>query len=356
MNSKSKLRFLIDIFYAAAVAILAFLGIRYAFIWFWPFWAGLGLAYLFRHLARNFHSRSPLVTMITGIAFYCAVVLIFWIVFAVGAGKAAELFGKLPTYLESELLPSLSRFGDRLLTKTERFLPASLIPIGRLIEFVSSAARQLTEELSAWFLAAFSGFIRSLPLFLVGFTFMIVSSFAIAMDYERVTQFLMRQLPPAARPLMLNVKNFLISCLFKLIKAYFWITLITFSELCLGLWALRVEHFWQIAAVTALLDMLPLFGSGAVLIPWGIFAILSKNTALGAGLLILFGVIAVVRNIIEPRIVGDSLDLHPAATLAVMYFGLRAFGFTGMIAAPVAALLIRYLNENGKIRLYRSRD
>ncbi|MBP0980991.1 MAG: AI-2E family transporter [Oscillospiraceae bacterium] len=356
MNSKSKLRFLIDIFYAAAVAILAFLGIRYAFIWFWPFWAGLGLAYLFRHLARNFHSRSPLVTMITGIAFYCAVVLIFWIVFAVGAGKAAELFGKLPTYLESELLPSLSRFGDRLLTKTERFLPASLIPIGRLIEFVSSAARQLTEELSAWFLAAFSGFIRSLPLFLVGFTFMIVSSFAIAMDYERVTQFLMRQLPPAARPLMLNVKNFLISCLFKLIKAYFWITLITFSELCLGLWALRVEHFWQIAAVTALLDMLPLFGSGAVLIPGGLFAILSKNSALGAGLLILFGVIAVVRNIIEPRIVGDSLDLHPAATLAVMYFGLRAFGFTGMIAAPVAALLIRYLNENGKIRLYRSRD
>lgn len=119
------------------------------------------------------------------------------------------------------------------------------------------------------------------------------------------------------------------------------------------LWALRVEGFWKFAAVIALCDMLPLVGSGAFLVPWGIVSLLSNRPTLGAGLLILYGVVAVMRNIIEPRVVGEQLGLHPAATLAAMFLGLRIFGLLGMLLAPVIALLLRYLNNTGKVRLYR---
>ena len=99
--------------------------------------------------------------------------------------------------------------------------------------------------------------------------------------------------------------------------------------------------------------MLPLVGSGAFLVPWGIVSLLSNRPTLGAGLLILYGVVAVMRNIIEPRVVGEQLGLHPAATLAAMFLGLRIFGLLGMLLAPVIALLLRYLNNTGKVRLYR---
>lgn len=356
LSENDRLRFLTDLIYFAAVAAAVVLGIKYLLIWFWPFWGGLALAYLFRHLARSFRSRSPFVVMTAGIAFYCAVVFFFWVIFALAAAKAAQLFELMPHWLESTLLPAISSLGDDILKKAGHLLPESVFSVARLVELFSVAAAQLSNELSSWLLSVFSGFVKAMPLFLVGFTFMIVSSFAIAMDYSRVTQFLMRQLPHSARPLLLNIKNFLISCLFKLIKAYFLLAMITFFELSLGFWALGVERFWQTAALTAVLDMLPLLGLGAVLIPWGIFSLLGGSTALGAGLLLLFGIAAIVRSIAEPKLIGDSLELHPAAALALMYFGLRVFGFIGMIAAPIAALLLRYLNENGRISLYKSRD
>ncbi len=356
MSDNGKLRFLINFFYIAAVTTAAFLTIRYALIWFWPFFGGLALAYLFRHLARSFRSRSPLVVMTAGIAFYCAVVLVFWIIFAFIAAKAAQLLDFLPNRLENELLPALTSVVNSAAKKLWRFLPDSLISPEQTAELFTAAVMQFSREMSSRLLTLLSGFIGSMPLFLVGFTFMILSSFAIAMDYNRVTQFLMRQLPHSLRPLLLNIKNFLISCLFRLMRAYILLALITFAELSLGFWALGVKRFWQIAAITALFDMLPLFGLGAVLIPWGIFSLLCGNTAFGTAILLLFAVATVVRSITEPRVVGDSLDLHPAASLALMYFGLRAFGFVGMIAAPIAALLIRYLNENGKLPLYKTSD
>ena len=96
-----------------------------------------------------------------------------------------------------------------------------------------------------------------------------------------------------------------------------------------------------------------MLGSGAVLIPWGLIEIINGRSALGTALLVLYAVMAVVRNIIEPHIVGDSLGLHPAVALTAMFFGLKAFGVLGMLFAPVAVMLVRFLHQNGKIRLYR---
>ena len=125
---------------------------------------------------------------------------------------------------------------------------------------------------------------------------------------------------------------------------------IIFAELTVGFISLRIEYAGILALIVALIDMLPILGVGTVLIPWGIADIIMGEYALGAALLILYAVIALVRNLIEPRIVGKSLGLHPLATLMSMYIGLKLFGFAGMIMVPIAVMIFVQLVRWGYIK------
>ena len=95
------------------------------------------------------------------------------------------------------------------------------------------------------------------------------------------------------------------------------------------------------ALLISLFDLLPLLGVGTILIPWGLLALLSGNTVLGSGLLVLCGIVLLVRQLLEPKILGESLGLHPLLTLLAVYAGLRLGGVWGMIAAPAVAVVVR---------------
>lgn len=352
MRYGNRVNFLISSAYFLFIFALCLFSVK-MIPWIWPFLTSLSLAYIFKSFARKFNASSRRSAAAAGIVFYIFAALAFWLIIAVLISAVSKLSKQLPQFYLNTFLPYSEQISERVLYVLQRFAPSSAISIGELFELFSSAAQELVTELSGYFLSFVTSFVKRLPRFLIGSVFTIVSSFAISMDYENVTNFIMRQLPPPVRPIIFDVKNFLISCLFRIFKAYAVIMLITFIELSIGLWTLRIQSFWKYAAFISIMDILPVLGSGAVLIPWGIVECITGRSTLGIGLLILCAVIAVVRNIIEPRIIGDSLGLHPAVTLTAMFLGLRAYGIIGMIAAPIIALLIRFLNENGKIRLYK---
>lgn len=102
-----------------------------------------------------------------------------------------------------------------------------------------------------------------------------------------------------------------------------------------------MDYAFLLAAVIAVIDILPVLGVGTVLIPWATIAFIERNMRLGFGLLILYGVIVIVRQFAEPKIVGGTLGIHPLLTLAAMYLGFRLFGVAGMIIGPILALLAR---------------
>ena len=129
----------------------------------------------------------------------------------------------------------------------------------------------------------------------------------------------------------------------KMVRAYTVIVAVTFLELLAGLWLLGFQYVLPVAAAIALLDILPLIGTGTILVPWGIVLIAGGDLVGGVGLILLFALIEVLRNILEPRIVGNQIGLHPIVTITAMYAGLKIAGFWGMLAAPVAVLLGRYL-------------
>ena len=117
------------------------------------------------------------------------------------------------------------------------------------------------------------------------------------------------------------------------------IFLLTFCELLVGFLVLKIDYAFVLALVIAFVDFLPVLGTGAILLPWGIILILMNNISMGVGILTLFAVTTVVRQIAEPKIVGDSLGVHPLVTLAAIYLGYRVLGIWGMILAPLVALL-----------------
>ena len=139
------------------------------------------------------------------------------------------------------------------------------------------------------------------------------------------------------------------------IRAYLVIFLITFVELFAGLSVLRVKYAFLLAVLIATVDILPILGTGTVLIPWAVVSLMMKNFKLGIGLLVLFGVITVVREVVEPKIVGKSLGISPILALISMYAGLKLFGFAGMIIVPAAATLaVAAIGEDKKKTIDKS--
>ena len=110
---------------------------------------------------------------------------------------------------------------------------------------------------------------------------------------------------------------------------------ITFIELALGFAFLGIPHGIFLAALIAVVDILPVLGTGTVLVPWGFITLFLGDYGLGIGILLLYLVITIVRNTIEPKLVGKQIGLHPVVTFAGMLLGLKYFGFLGMFGIPL---------------------
>lgn len=121
----------------------------------------------------------------------------------------------------------------------------------------------------------------------------------------------------------------------RYVRAYLTILLLTYAELLSGFLILNIDRPYVIALLVALVDVLPVFGVGTVLVPWGVFAILEGEVYRGVGLFVLFAVMYVVRQFVEPRIVGDTIGVHPLFTLFFVFAGFSLFGVWGVFLAPL---------------------
>ena len=165
--------------------------------------------------------------------------------------------------------------------------------------------------------------------------------------------FLRRQAPPSWRPALRTGCRRFRATAGGWLKAQGMLMLITFGELTLGFLFLGVDLSILLAALTALVDALPVFGTGTVLIPWALLELLSGRFSMALGLFVLYLIVSLVRSLLEPKLVGDRVGLPPLAALLCMYVGFRAFGVVGMVLSPLAAILIKEAHDCGIVRLWR---
>ena len=165
-----------------------------------------------------------------------------------------------------------------------------------------------------------------------------VSTVYFSVDLEQVENTVITFLPEKFRKAAVDIGKTTTATLGKYVRSYFLIMLITFAMMLFGLTVIGVRYAWLLAFIIAILDLLPVLGIGIVLIPWTLFSFMAGNTGLGIGLLILYGIATVVRQVIEPKIVGKSLGIHPLLTLVLMYIGYTLFGFFGLVLMPLSAV------------------
>jgi predicted PurR-regulated permease PerM len=106
----------------------------------------------------------------------------------------------------------------------------------------------------------------------------------------------------------------------------------------------------------AVFDILPVAGSGGILLPWAVIALIRGDVKKAVGLVIIYVVITIIRQYIEPKIVGSSLGVHPLVTLIGFYVGLKLFGFIGMFIVPLLLMTLKAFNDAGRIHLWKTVD
>lgn len=204
--------------------------------------------------------------------------------------------------------------------------------------------------------------VKNIPSILIGVVIGVVAWIFFTKDYRYIVNFIKLQLPDSKKNLLSDFKQIFSDTVLKMIKAYALIMFITFCELFIGFTILNAigvsnnSYAAIIAAGIAIFDILPVAGSGGILIPWMIISLIMGNVGQAIGLLVIYIVISVIRQYIEPKIVGTSLGVHPIVTLAGLYFGLKLFGFMGMFIVPITVMTIKAFNDAGRIHLYTSPD
>jgi predicted PurR-regulated permease PerM len=129
---------------------------------------------------------------------------------------------------------------------------------------------------------------------------------------------------------------------------------ICFLELLAAFLLLGVRSAPILALVTALVDALPVFGTGAVLLPWALYCLLLHETRRGLGLLVTWGLAELTRNAAQAKLLGDQIGLDPLASLLSVYIGWRVAGVGGMLLFPLGAMVLIRLNDRGVVRLWKN--
>ncbi|MCQ2430010.1 MAG: sporulation integral membrane protein YtvI [Clostridia bacterium] len=235
-------------------------------------------------------------------------------------------------YSVSEHLPFLRKFEQN---------PGFAEFCGWLDSAVQSAAEELAARLSRTVSEGALLAVRGLPAALLFLVVLLLSCYYFTADSGRLGAAVAARIPDRLKKRLMIIREKGGWFFRRYLRAYLILGLITFGEMLAGLMLLHKPYPLLIALLIAFVDFLPVFGTGTVLLPWALVDCLTGRVPSGLGLLALYGVSLLVRQLIEPKLVGDSLGIHPLLSLAAVYAGYRLFGLPGMILSPFAAAAVK---------------
>lgn len=344
--------FLIKFCYYALLIVLCFCLLKFVVPFFSPFVAAFLIAFVLKtpsdRLSKALRAPRAPVAVVLLIFFYAVAITIAVLLGAKAVVAVGDLIQQMPGFYTGTIEPAIYRIQDwlggffsGLDPKTIAFLETAG---ENLAKSLGSAVTSLSSSLMGSMTAAASG----IPGLFVKMLLMIVASFFFVVDYYKVASFLAKLLPPSGRALLFRIKQGGVDTLFKFARAYAFLLGLTFVELSIGFSLLGVPNAILIAFLTAIVDILPVLGTGTILIPWGIYQLIAGRIGMGLGLLILYAIITVVRQSLEPRVVGHQIGLYPLATLLAMFAGTQLFGIWGLFGLPIALVVFIQLRKEDR--------
>ena len=341
-------RFAIILMYSAAGAAALYVLFNYLWSALLPFVIGYALAECFKPVVRyaEKHRRFPKRTVIL-LCLAVAAGAASMLVFAAVRELLHELYGLAGTV--SELIARIrddDSYAAKMIADICRVLPFSgleeklweIRPV--LDEYLLSALASYADDIAGAAISFAGNAFLFLPDALFSFAVTFISAYYFAADRVRVNCFFLGLFPQRFRPALKRAKDGLTDGVVKYLRAYALIFIITFAQLLCAFLLMKLKYAFIIALATALVDVLPVVGTGTVLIPWAAVSLAFGDYGTGIALLAVYAAVTVVRQIVEPKIVGRFIGLPPLAALAAMYAGLKLMGLPGLIVFPLAALAV----------------
>ncbi len=235
--------------------------------------------------------------------------------------QASNIFKDLGADQQNTVMTNIQTAGQKITTTLANFLQSFFQKLPGLISWIPNAATVLV--------------------------FSILATFFISKDWPRLSGYLTNFMPTKAKTSTTRVFVDLKKALFGFAKAHLTLISITTVIVLIGLLILRVNYAITIALISGLVDLLPYLGTGVVFVPWIVYTFITGDVSLGIGLSILYVVVVVQRQVMEPKVLSSNIGVDPLATLVALFVGFKLFGFLGLILGPVSLVIINTLINAG---------
>lgn len=367
LTTERKRKFIINVFYYAIIIALFYLAALYLFGWIWPFVIGFFVALILQKpldfLYRHIKVRRSILALLLVIFTYCVIGTLLVLIGIEIVNEVKDFISYLIS--KARELPNLMDSIRLKIIDLLKFLPDEMesTVVNAVNEFFTGAKEINISSIN--FSSPLNGILgaaKQVPSAIVSVIITFISTAFITIDYRQIVNFIRRQLSPKNRQLLSDSKQIFMTTIWRMIRAYALLMTVTFVEMTIGLYIikwcglLQIDYIVTLAAVIAIVDILPVLGVGTVLIPWGVISLISGRASLGIALLILYVAITLLRNYLEPRIVGGQIGLNPVVTLLAMYLGLQTLGFLGMFVLPMIVIILKILQDEGKIKIWKTAE
>lgn len=317
---------------------------------FLPFVIGWLIAMIANPLVRFLEKRLKIVrkhsSVLIVVAVLALILALLYFLITKLAAEAAGFAEDIPMYYNVasvEFREFLIR-AERLL----QFLPQNAQDsINQFIDHMGEYLNLLVQKIASPTVTVAGNVVKSIPAALVYTIVTIFSSYLFIVDRDKLLELFRRYMPEGGARYFQYVKKDVRRLIGGYFLAQFKIMFVIAAVLALGFLVLGVNYALLLAVIIAVLDFLPVLGTGTILIPWAVIRLVSGQYAFGAGLLIIYVLTLVLRQIIQPKIVGDTMGLDPLMTLLFLYLGFKFSGIAGMILAVPVGMLFLNLYEFG---------
>lgn len=319
-------------------------------VFFAPFLAGWIVALIAGPLVRFFEEKLRIKRKAgSAVVIVLVIGLVILMIYLLGGKLIREgvgLVNALPEIWESTEA-DLIDIADNLNVIYKRLpadVQAKLSEIGNdMVAYLSG----MVGNISMPTIVAVGNFAKQLPALLIACIMTLLSSYLFIAERDNIIAWYRNVTPKAIRDRVQIVRRSLMKAVGGYLKAQLRIEIWMYLLLVVGLSILRIDYVLLIAFLIAFLDFIPFFGTGTILVPWALIKFLSGDYKIAIGLLIIWGVGQLARQIIQPKIVGDSIGVAPIPTLFLLYIGFRLGGVFGMIVSVPIGLILFTMYEEG---------
>ncbi|MBE6810771.1 MAG: AI-2E family transporter [Ruminococcaceae bacterium] len=336
-----KRQFIVDFIYICIWSMIIFVGLKFLFVYLTPFLFGVAISYFVQRpsllISKKIKINKRYCASTISVFIFLILIIVLIILFRFLYFQCENLIDLFSNnFSVDKFLKHLNKLFDKSNSNMDNTLGNIFI---KVIE-------KILLKISDFISSNLSLLIKKVPNFFISATITIVLTFYISKDYDKLKSFVIGFFSDKSLYKISKIKNIFIECFIKISIGYLLIYAITFIELLIGFTILGVDNKFLLAFIISLVDILPILGTGTVLAPWAVFEILNKNYKLGIGICILYVITIIIRNFIEPKIIGKQADINPIFTLLFILIGLRLGGIIGMIIIPIVlTVAFTYLRQ-----------